>query len=333
MTPDSFATGSLHPRDQLEAWVEWFGPVFDLIPKHPNDGGFPAEIRFWRLGGVAMTRSTAPPVYVARTKTHLKRDPVDHWVVRYCARGAHSTVTAGISLEVPARVPFLWSLGQEFVHDQTHVDRTQFIISRDAFPDLAPLLDDACGSTLDTPLGHLLGDYMTALERHLSAVTEADLPYLADAAGAMVAAAVAPSAVCVAVARPQIDLGRKERVRQAVRRHLRTPTLRPRTLCRLVGNVPIQPLSAVRSRGRCRQIQPGSAALGGACNPDRPKDQQIDFDPGRGILLCRLLKLQPRLQTRVRLQPRRGAVVGAAGSRQRCGKGARHRTDWVSAGC
>ena len=109
------------------------------------------------------------------------------------------------------------------------------IISRDAFPDLAPLLDDACGSTLDTPLGHLLGDYMTALERHLSAVTEADLPYLADAAGAMVAAAVAPSAVCVAVARPQIDLGRKERVRQAVRRHLRTPTLRPRTLCRLVG--------------------------------------------------------------------------------------------------
>jgi AraC-like DNA-binding protein len=235
MTPDSFATGSLHPRDPLEAWIEWFGPVFDVIPKHPNGGGFPAEIRFWRLGGVAMTQSTAPPVHIARTKTHRKRDPVDHWVVGYCARGAHSTVTAGTSLEVPARVPFLWSLGQKFVHDQTHVDRIQFIMSRDAFPDLAPLLDGACGSTLDTPLGHLLGDYMTALGRHLPAVTEADFPYLANAVGAMVAAAVAPSAERVAVARPQIDLGRKERVRQAVRRHLRTPTLRPRTLCRLVG--------------------------------------------------------------------------------------------------
>jgi AraC-like DNA-binding protein len=235
MTPDIFATGSLHPRYQLEAWIDWFGPVFDVIPKYPNDCGFPAEIRVWRLGGVAVTQSTTPPVFVARTKTHLKRDPVDHWVVRYCPRGAHSTVTAGTSLEIPARVPFLWSLAQEFMHDRTHVDGIQLIMSRDAFPDLAPLLDGACGSTLDTSLGHLLGDYMTALERQLPQVTEADFPYLANAVGAMVAAAVAPSAERVAVARPQIDRGRMERVRQAVRRHLRTPTLRPGTLCRLVG--------------------------------------------------------------------------------------------------
>jgi AraC-like DNA-binding protein len=51
----------------------------------------------------------------------------------------------------------------------------------------------------------------------------------------MVAAAVSSSADRVAVARGQIDVGRKERVRQAVRRHLRTPTLGPRTLGRLVG--------------------------------------------------------------------------------------------------
>jgi hypothetical protein len=41
---------------------------------------------------------------------------------------------------------------------------------RDAFRDIAPVLDAACGSVLDTPLGHLLGDYMLALERHLPAV-------------------------------------------------------------------------------------------------------------------------------------------------------------------
>ena len=51
----------------------------------------------------------------------------------------------------------------------------------------------------------------------------------------MIAAAVAPSPERVAVAQRQIELGRKERVRQAVRRHLRTPTLGPRTLSRLVG--------------------------------------------------------------------------------------------------
>ena len=66
-------------------------------------------------------------------------------------------------------------------------------------------------------------------------VREADPARLNKAVGAIVAAAVAPSAERVAVAKSQIDLGRKERVRQAVRRHLRTPTLEPKTLSRLVG--------------------------------------------------------------------------------------------------
>jgi AraC-like DNA-binding protein len=75
---------------------------------------------------------------------------------------------------------------------------------------------------------------MMALERRLPVVTEADLPRLANAVGAMVAAAVAPSAERIAVARRQIDVGRKERVRQAVRRHLRTPIFGPTILCRIV---------------------------------------------------------------------------------------------------
>jgi AraC-like DNA-binding protein len=234
MIPDSFATHTLRPQDQLGSWHQWFQSVIDIVPKKPTDG-FPAAIHLWRLGGLAISRTSAPPVDVARTRGHLRRDAVDHWVISYCARGAHSATTAGTSLEVPSRVPYLWSLGQEFQHERTHVDRVQLLMARDAFRDIAPVLDAALGSTLDTPLGYLLGDYMMALERRLPTVTEADLPRLANAVGAMVGAAVAPSAERVAVARPQIDVGRKERVRQAVRRHLRTPTLGPRTLGRLVG--------------------------------------------------------------------------------------------------
>ncbi|MBV8088276.1 MAG: helix-turn-helix domain-containing protein [Alphaproteobacteria bacterium] len=115
------------------------------------------------------------------------------------------------------------------------MDRVQFLMARDAFPDIRPLLDAVCGSVLDTPLGHLLGDYMIALEHRLPAVTEADFPRITKSVGAMVAAAVEPSEARVGVAQQQIDLGRKERVRQAVRRHLRTPTLGPKNLSRLVG--------------------------------------------------------------------------------------------------
>jgi len=235
MTPDTFATQPLGPRDQFEAWRQWFAPVFDVVPKNGFYSEFPAEVHVWRLGGLAMSRTSAPPVDVVRTKRHLRHEPVDHWIISYCARGAHSAVTAGTVLEVPARVPYLWSLGQEFLHERTHADRVQFILARDAFQDIAPLLDAACGSTLDTPLGHLLGDYMIALENRLPALTQAELPQLGSAVGAMVAAAVAPSAERVAIARRQIDVGRKERVRQAVRKHLRTPTFSPTILCRLVG--------------------------------------------------------------------------------------------------
>jgi hypothetical protein len=76
---------------------------------------------------------------------------------------------------------------------------------------------------------------MISLERRLPTVMEADLPRLTDAVGIMIAAAVAPSAQRVTDPTRQIDVGRKERVRQAVRRHLRTPTLTPKTLSRLVG--------------------------------------------------------------------------------------------------
>ena len=233
--PDSFTTRPLHTRDQFEAWRAWYQPVFDLTPKHPAAGGFSAEINLWTLGGMAITRTIAPPADIMRTRGHFRHEPVDHWIISYCARGAHSAITAGVRLEVPARVPFLWSLGQEFLHERTHVDRFQIIMARDAYREMAPVLDAALGSTLDTPLGHVLGDYMIALERHLPDLAEADLPRLNGAIAAMVGAAVAPTIERITVAQQQIDLGRMERVRQIVHRHLRTPTLRPNTLWRLVG--------------------------------------------------------------------------------------------------
>jgi AraC-like DNA-binding protein len=235
MTPNSFATHLFRPRDQFEAWRAWYEPVLDVVPWHLPGDEFLAEIHVWPVSGLAITRTSAPSVHVRRNRGHLRRDPVDHWVISYCARGAHSAKTADTEVQVPARVPFLWSLGQEFLHERTHTDRIQFVLQRDAFRDLAPLLDAACGSVLDTPLGRLLGDYMIALEGCLPAVQEVDFPRITNAVGAMVAAAVAPSEHRVAAAKRQIDLGRKERVRQAVRRHLRTPTLGPKSLSRLVG--------------------------------------------------------------------------------------------------
>ncbi|MBV9378090.1 MAG: helix-turn-helix domain-containing protein [Alphaproteobacteria bacterium] len=235
MNPTTFTTRPLSSQDQFEAWREWYKPVFDVVAEPSSNGEFTAETHLWMLDGLAMSRTIASSAHVVRSRRHLRHEPLDHWVISYCARGAHFARTADVDVEVPSGVPYLWSLGQEFLHERTHGDRVQFLLARDAFRDLAPVLDAALGTTLDTPLGRLLGDYMIALERRLTAVTEEDFPRLSSAVGTIVAAAVAPSEERMAVAKTQIDLGRKERVRRAVRRHLRTPTLGPRTLGRLIG--------------------------------------------------------------------------------------------------
>jgi hypothetical protein len=51
MKPDLFATHSLPPRDQFEAWREWYSPVFEVTPKAPVGDGFSGEIRLWNLAG------------------------------------------------------------------------------------------------------------------------------------------------------------------------------------------------------------------------------------------------------------------------------------------
>lgn len=235
MKPAIFSTRTLHPQDQLEAWREWYSSIFEVVPKDTMGAASPGETRLWDLGGLLMSRTTAPPGCVIRTRAQLRRDSAEHWVISYCVRGGFLAKTTDAEVEVPARVPFLWSLRRELSYERTHVDWVQFFLARDTFRDIAPLLDSAVGSTLDTPLGRLLGDYMLALERRLPDVTETDFSGIIVAFGAMVAAAIAPTAARTAIARCQIDLGRKERVRQAVRRHLRTPTLQPKTLSRIVG--------------------------------------------------------------------------------------------------
>jgi hypothetical protein len=97
------------------------------------------------------------------------------------------------SFEVPPGVPYLWSLGEESESERTRIDRLQLFLPRDEFRDIASRLDAARGSVLDMPLGHLLGDFMLALEQRPP--TPGELPALTNAVQAMIAAAVAPSPI------------------------------------------------------------------------------------------------------------------------------------------
>ncbi len=80
MEPETFSTQSMRRQDQSEAWREWFGSVFDIIHCH-SETGFPAVNRIWKLDGLVLSRVSAPAVRVQRTPAHVRRNPVDHWVL------------------------------------------------------------------------------------------------------------------------------------------------------------------------------------------------------------------------------------------------------------
>lgn len=235
MNSEGFSTRTLPPRDQFDAWRGWFHPAFESLPRQPPEEGFIAETRVSTLDGFGLSQVSAPAIRVVRTRTLIRRNPVDHWVITIGRRARSSIGVDGSWLDVPAGVPFVLSMASEFVSERDHDERVQIYLSRDRFREIAPVLDAARGMTLDTPMGHLLAGYIDLLARSLPDLSAEERPRLTGALAAMVGACVAPSPARLAAAAGQIDLGRLEKVRRAVRRYLRAPSLGPALLCRHVG--------------------------------------------------------------------------------------------------
>ena len=231
MIPATFATHSLPASEQIEAWRCWYGSVVDTASRQPAAEGFRARSTAWTLGAFVFSRVSTPPIAIARTQTLIRRNPVDHWSVSVGKQSASDLKFRRDVLKAPARVPFVVSLGAEIYQERAR-ERIQLYLSRDSFQAIAPLLDAARGTALDTPEGKLLADYMLLLERNFPHLPVTDGSKLAAAIQAMLGACLAPSADRIAEASHHIDLTLMERVRQAVRRNLRSPSLGPDRLCR-----------------------------------------------------------------------------------------------------
>ncbi|HEU5096730.1 MAG TPA: helix-turn-helix domain-containing protein [Reyranella sp.] len=235
MIPVEFTTRALSRHQQVEAWCAWHGSVFDVIRSPvPADKGLPATHLNWKLGSLGVSHVSAPAVHTERTKAVIRRNPIDHWVVTLSKGDTVEYKVRGSSVTVPAGVPFIYSMGDEMASTRSGPsrDRYFFYLSRDDFQSVAVLLDAARGTALTTPGGKLLADYMNLLVSSLPDLAPEDGSRLATAVEAILGACLAPSADRLAFAEKPIDTFLRERVRRAVRKHLRSPSLNPDRLCR-----------------------------------------------------------------------------------------------------
>jgi AraC-like DNA-binding protein len=233
MIPQTFDTHSLPVADQFEAWRTWYGPVFDSTLQRPVTAGFPAKVSTWILDGFTFSQISAPAVNGIRTKAHIRRNPVDHWVVTSYRRGTTRIGMQNTSLEPPLGAPFVVSLAEEVTAQRSNDnDRIALHLSRDRFQAISPVLDAVRGLPLDAPQGRMLADYMILLEQNLPGLPPEDASRVGSAVQAMVEACLAPSADRMMKATDQVNVTLMERVRRAVGKHLRSPSLGPAKLCR-----------------------------------------------------------------------------------------------------
>ena len=233
--PFEFTTRGLPIRQQFEAWVGWHDRTFDGSPDRPASEGFLADSRTLMTQGFALVRVNAPAMKVQRTRALIRRNPVDHFLMTLGLGGPTRLVADGIARVVPAGSPFVVSLGHEVISARGAGERLRLYLPRDSFRDIVPVLEAARGAVASGPMGTLLAEYLELIERNIQQMDIAEAASLKDAVGSMIAACIAPSADRLAAAKSQLDVGRLEKVRRVVRRELRSPSLGPDLLCRLVG--------------------------------------------------------------------------------------------------
>ena len=233
--PFVFKTDSLNLSAQVDAWRDWFYPLFDISVVEQDSAPFHAENKIWNIGGLLLSSALAPATRVSRGKLNISRSPIDHWVITYNRRGHTTIATDKGTMHGSAGLPFVWSFGDRTEIERSSIDRIQLLIPRDMFRDFAPLLDAARGSVLNTPLGRMLGDYLLFLESRLDAVAADDLPKLTEAVRGMLRACVAPSAENSEIAADEIEHSRRERICRIIQSKLHSPALTPVMICKAAG--------------------------------------------------------------------------------------------------
>lgn len=235
MTTSVFSTLPLPTRQQFDAWCGWFQPVFDVdVPADGAGAGFEGEITVLGIGHATLSRVRAQRLRALRGPRNIRRDPIDHWSITI--GGSETRLThAGAVTMIPARTPFIVSLGAPVESEREADDRLQLYLPRDHFASLAPVLDRVRGTPLRGAAGGLLSDYLGLIERSVPEFPAEDLPRLSEAIRAMLAACLGPAAAASELAVAQMDLTRLEQVRRAIRRRMHSATLTVASLCREVG--------------------------------------------------------------------------------------------------
>src|SRR3954451_6501337 len=130
--PLLISTNDVEPRHRLDLWRTYFDPINAINPVGGLGNSFAAHNLVWRFGGFSLVRNTAPAVTVERTGHHIRRDGLDHWVLRFTRSGLCRHRCRDACFTGQSGVPLLYSMDDPYDGDRTEADWLSLYISRDA---------------------------------------------------------------------------------------------------------------------------------------------------------------------------------------------------------
>lgn len=231
----SFDAGDMAAAQRFDAWQARHAGISALELPGEDRARFSAASTAWALGPVLVSVTRCTSLGFDRSLRHVRRDGLDHWMIRTILSGRSLSRYAGGEVQALPRVPFLGTLAEPWQARWTNGAWLSLFIPRDAFPELSQGLAGLGTGPLDGPGVPLLAEWLLLLERRLRGAAPAEAPHLAEATIAMVSACLLSGSARAALAPRDAGLARMEQARMLMRRHHAKACFTPDRLAQMMG--------------------------------------------------------------------------------------------------
>lgn len=234
----TMSTQDLPAHQQFESWRDQCVPYIDIVRPDSRPGdGFAASGKALGFGSFMLYAASLPAYAHSRSAQRIRRDSLDHWMIAICRRGLQRQRSGDDVITFRPGVPYVLSMARAFEAEREGADFgwLALYVARDAVGHLEPALGAMLYRPIEGATGRLLANHLASIEEGMDGLRTADLPHVAEATRALLAAALAPASDAAAAGQPQVEQLQLARVRRIIRENIGAATLRPGRLSALAG--------------------------------------------------------------------------------------------------
>lgn len=230
-----FTTASFEREEQFRAWCDFTAAMCEKEAIDPVSGGFLASADSYHLRSLQLTSFKLPRMRFQYTQETIRHGSFDHWCMGIVTKGVMkvSAVDRGFSAGAGDTVLHSFAIPFSGCMEATHFSCLFF--SRDDFWDISAELDNTAHQPVLGPMAHILGDFITSLERRADRLTLSDGEAVNESFGHLLRALVRQTPTNIEAARAPLAAAQFERARRHIKANLKAPNLTAELVCRDLG--------------------------------------------------------------------------------------------------